>query len=92
MKRNDLLFFSITTFILIAAWVGGSIYHNVVTSTISKKTAEKIVPISPNFDTKVINQIKERGVVTPLLEGENASESALEDKEESEADSEIRTP
>ncbi|OGH21353.1 MAG: hypothetical protein A2958_00950 [Candidatus Levybacteria bacterium RIFCSPLOWO2_01_FULL_38_13] len=82
MKQRDLLFLSISTFVLIIAWVGFSIYHNSVASTISEKVAEKIAPINPTFDTKIINLIKERDAIVPLWEGREASESSLTPPEE----------
>ena len=78
MKQRDVLFLVISTFVLIVAWIGFSIYHNLVSSTITKPVAEKIVPINPTFDTKTINTLKERKNIEPIFQtkSKEATESA----------------
>lgn len=55
-------------FICVLAWIGFSIYHNIVTSTISEPLTMQIIPISPNFDTNTINNLKKRNNVSPLYQ------------------------
>lgn len=79
MKQRDVLFLVISTFVLIVAWIGFSIYHNLVSSTITKSVGEKIVPINPTFDTKTIDTLKERKTIEPIfqIKSEEATESAV---------------
>ncbi|MFH1832751.1 MAG: hypothetical protein ABH816_01100 [Candidatus Levyibacteriota bacterium] len=68
MKQKEILWFLISTFILVVLWIVLSIYHNSVTSTISKPLAIQIMPIKPNFDKETINRLKERKVINPVLQ------------------------
>lgn len=68
MKRREILFLIISTFILVVVWVGFSIYHNAVTSTISQTLSIQITPISPTFDMQTFEKLKEREKVSPLFE------------------------
>ncbi len=52
--------------IVSVAWVGFTVYHTYRTSTISEKINQQIIPISPDFDTQVIDRIKNKQSVTPL--------------------------
>lgn len=74
MKRGDILFFLIATSILVFAWIGFSIYHNLAKSTISETLGTQITPIKSDFDAQIIDQLKKRKQVIPILEiGEGAS-------------------
>jgi len=68
MKKNDILLILVPSFIFVLAWIGFSIYHNVVTSTISESLSMQITPITPTFDTSVIDSLKNREKVTPIYE------------------------
>ncbi|MEK7502216.1 MAG: hypothetical protein AAB609_01700 [Patescibacteria group bacterium] len=68
MKQRDILFLVISTFVLILAWIGFSIYHNLVSSTITKPVEEKIIPINPTFDTRTIDILKERKNIEPIFQ------------------------
>lgn len=68
MKRREILFLIISTFILVVVWVGFSVYHNAVTSTISQALSIQITPISPTFDMQTFEKLKEREKVSPLFE------------------------
>lgn len=78
MKQRDVLFLVISTFVLIVAWIGFSIYHNLVSSTITKPVGENIAPINPSFDTKIIDVLKERKNIEPIFQTKSneATESA----------------
>ncbi len=68
MKRKDILVILIPTFIFVVFWVIFSIHHALNTPTISENINMQITPISPTFDTKVIDSLKKREVITPLYE------------------------
>lgn len=68
MKRKQILFILIPTFIFVVIWIISSIYHGLMTSTISQNENMQITPISPNFDIKVIDNLKQRKAVTPIYE------------------------
>ncbi|OGH38193.1 MAG: hypothetical protein A3B44_00885 [Candidatus Levybacteria bacterium RIFCSPLOWO2_01_FULL_38_21] len=91
MKQRDILFLVISTFVLIVAWVGFSIYHNFISSTITKPVKEKIAPINPDFDTKIIDKLKERKSVEPIFQvkSRESTESALIENISTESASEI---
>ena len=60
---KNLLYIAILTTIVVASWIGFGIYHNSISSTISKDTEIKIIPISPSFETKTINALKVKKVI-----------------------------
>lgn len=69
MKRKDAILFFGAICMLVFVWIGFSIYHTSVTSTIEEPLTVQIIPIQPVFDTKTIGQLKQREKVSPLLEG-----------------------
>lgn len=68
MKKKDILIIIILLFVFVVAWVGFSIYHSVISSTISETTSQDISPIAPTFDTKTIEKLKLRQKITPSFE------------------------
>jgi hypothetical protein len=64
--QREFLFISLSFFILTLAWVGFNLYHIRVVSTISPDLQMQIVPISPNFDLNIINNLKKRQQINPL--------------------------
>ena len=68
MKQKDILIITIFLFIFVLTWIGGSIYHSGVSSTISETTSKEISPIMPVFDTKTIDELRERQKITPSFE------------------------
>ncbi|MBI2195809.1 MAG: hypothetical protein HYU48_02085, partial [Candidatus Levybacteria bacterium] len=66
MKQKDILLLIISSFFLVVFWIAFNIYHNIVTSTIPETLSVQIFPISPTFDKKTINAIKERIQITPI--------------------------
>jgi hypothetical protein len=68
MKKNDVLVILIPSFIFALAWIGFSLIHNIATSTISETLDTQISPISPNFDTNTIADIKKRTNVVPIYQ------------------------
>lgn len=67
MKQKDFLFIIILFFIAVLVWIGGSIYHSSVSSTISEDVSQNIAPIAPNFDTKTIDKLKVREKINPVF-------------------------
>lgn len=72
MKQNraqkDILYISISIFVLVVLWIGFNLYHAYVTSTIAPDLQLQIAPIDPKFDTEIINKLKTREKIAPLYE------------------------
>lgn len=68
MKQKDILFLLIPGFLLTLFWIGFTIYHNHTTPTISTDLQEQIIPISPTFNTSVIDSLKQRKQTAGLAE------------------------
>lgn len=77
MKQKDTLVIIILLFIFALAWIGESIYHSAISSTISEAINKDIAPISPTFDTETINKLKERQKTTPAYELGNITPTPL---------------
>ena len=60
-------------FILVVAWIGFSIYHNSVTSTIPEATNLQITPIEGKFDRETIENIKRRERILSTFEATQES-------------------
>lgn len=65
MKRRDIIFLLVSTVILMIAWVIFTVIHQSVSSTINDTVNQQIIPIQPNFDTKIIDALKKRLRVSP---------------------------
>jgi hypothetical protein len=79
MKKNQILIILVPSFIFVIAWIGFSVYHNVITSTISDSLSVQIAPIAPDFDTNTIDALKNRLQVTPIYDlGTLAQNSTLQ--------------
>ncbi len=74
MKRRDILIIlgSISVFVFI--WIGFNIYHNSVKSTISDSVSMQISPLSPSFDTNVIDKLKKRQTVAPIYQSSSTNQ------------------
>lgn len=66
-RQKDLLFVLVSSFILVIIWIGFSIYHKAVTSTISEDLQTQVVPINPNFDTDALKKLKSRVQISPAI-------------------------
>lgn len=69
----------ISGFILVLAWIGFSIYHNLATSTVSTAVGSQLRPIPGSFDMTTINNLKNRKNISPdynNLETQISTESA----------------
>jgi len=60
MNTKEILIISLIIFLSIFAWVLMDIYHNSITSTITKKQEEQIKPLTPKFDNAIIEGLKKR--------------------------------
>jgi len=68
VTQKDVLFVSVSMFIIVAIWLGLSFYHSWVTSTISDDLQLQIIPIAPNFNTKTLNDLKSREKIAPVFD------------------------
>lgn len=75
MSQKNILLLIVPAFILVVAWISFGIYHNAVASTISESLNIQILPITPSFDTKTIEKIKNRKIIIPLYESSSSSAS-----------------
>lgn len=66
MRKNEVILLLSSIFILTFAWIGFSVYHNAVSSTIPESQTLRIVPIDPTFDTQTIEKLKKRHKVLPF--------------------------
>jgi len=73
MKQKELTYIAVSVFLLILMWIIFSIYHNSVTSTITPLVNTQIIPISPTFDTRTVDNLKKRESVSPIFEFEGTS-------------------
>ncbi|MEM4270945.1 MAG: hypothetical protein QXO70_02515, partial [Candidatus Pacearchaeota archaeon] len=68
MKQRDILLILIPTLLLVVLWIIFNIYHNSVSSTVSKNISTEIVPINPDFDFQTIEELKKRKIIDPVYE------------------------
>ncbi|MBI4089375.1 MAG: hypothetical protein HY424_01550 [Candidatus Levybacteria bacterium] len=68
MKQKDILIILTLLFVFVVAWIGSSIYHSIVNSTISEAINQDIAPIKPSFDTQTLNMLKRRPKINPTFE------------------------
>ncbi len=66
MKQKGNRLILIPSLILILFWIAFSIYHNLVSSTISETLNVQISAISPSFDSQTIQALRARKQFTPL--------------------------
>jgi hypothetical protein len=82
MKKNkaqkDILYVSISSFVLVVLWIGFNLYHAYVSSTIAPDLQLQIIPIEPTFNSAAIQKIKARENVAPVYELTPTSSSSSE--------------
>lgn len=66
MKKNDLLFLTLSGFFVVMVWIGITIFLAARTSTISEPITALILPIPGTFDTAALNGLEQRKTITPL--------------------------
>jgi len=65
---KNLFYFALLTTVFVLSWIGFGIYDNFTKSTISSDTQIRIIPISSTFDTKTIDSLKTKKVITVDLQ------------------------
>jgi len=73
MKHKDIILLLSSVLIIIIAWAGFSIYHNLATSTTPEDLEKVAAPINPIFDEPTIRKLKERRLVSPLYQFDSPS-------------------
>lgn len=73
MKNKKIILILSSFFIITVFWIISNVYHNSVASTISEALGIRILPISPNFDTKTIEKLKKRESVSSVVENKTPS-------------------
>jgi hypothetical protein len=68
MKHKDIILLLVSALLLVIAWVAFNIYHNSVTSTTPEALEKEALIISPDFDEKTIDKLKERKRVVPVYD------------------------
>lgn len=68
MKQKDILLFIVPTLIIVIAWIIFNLYHTSTTTENDQTTTSTVIAISPNFDTKVIDELKKRENVVAATE------------------------
>lgn len=62
--QQHLLLILIPSFIVIVVWIVASIYNHAAMSTITVDQSISIEPIEDTFDTRVLDSLKKRTVIT----------------------------
>lgn len=65
-KNFAIVLLSIT--IVVIAWVGFSVYHSFVTSTLDNSLTTQIMPIRKNFNPQVLDLLRQRMSTQPTYE------------------------
>lgn len=68
MKKNDILLILIPLALFALSWIGFSVYHNIITTTISQPLSVQIEPITPDFNTNTITSLKARRTISPMYD------------------------
>lgn len=68
LKKGYLLCILFFTSIVVISWIIFNVYQAAIGTTISQKIAIEITPIKPDFDSKVIEKIRNREKVSPVYE------------------------
>lgn len=78
VTRRDVLFLSISVFVLTTAWIGFSLYHSWVTTTITPELQQQIQQIDPTFDTQTITELRTREKVVPDFEMDDSTMNTVD--------------
>lgn len=66
MKQKNLLFLAISVFIVIVFWIVADLYNKAATSTIGDVLSIQIQPITPDFDSVILERLRKRTKVIPV--------------------------
>ena len=75
MGRRDTLILSILTLVTAVGWIIFDVYHASVENTIPPAVTEQLAPITPTFNRAVIENLKNRERIEPLVTQEGVSTS-----------------
>ncbi len=76
MKQKDIFYIVVSSFILVVFWIGFQLWHIQNTSKINEAVTLQSTPISPTFDTKTLEKLKQRDQVLPVFALKTASPTA----------------
>ena len=68
ITQLDILFLSVSLFVIVTMWIGFNLYHAWVTSTITEDLQVQIIPIAPKFDLVTLDKLKTREKIEPFFE------------------------
>ncbi|OGG02278.1 hypothetical protein A2W14_00940 [Candidatus Gottesmanbacteria bacterium RBG_16_37_8] len=60
MNRKEIYILAIITFMTVFAWITFGVIHAKNTSKIGGEEIKNITPLTPNFDSDIINQLNNR--------------------------------
>ena len=60
MNRKEVYILAIITFLTVFAWIVFGIIYAKNTSSVGASDIKKITPLTPNFDSDIINQLNQR--------------------------------
>ena len=75
VTRKDILFLFISVFLVVFAWIGFSLHHRWVTSTIDEEIQLQLEPIDPTFDMQTIEELRSREDIAPLNDVDETAKS-----------------
>lgn len=76
--QRDILYITISMFVIVALWLGFNFYNSYVTSTIDQTLQAQIIPIPGTFDTATIEKLKKRAVIKPSFDNPISTESGVQ--------------
>ena len=68
IKQKNLVFVLSSSAVVAITWIGFTIYHTAVTSTLDAALTEQVRPLPPRFDEATIRDIMNRRDVPPTYE------------------------
>jgi len=71
MGRRDTLLLSILTLITAIGWIMFDVYHAAIENTVPQNVEAQLAPITPTFKRAVIEDLKGRSVIDPLVTQES---------------------
>jgi hypothetical protein len=78
MKQKEVILILSLSFVVIVAWIISNVFHVQHESTISEELNAQIAPIDQNFNTTIIQKLKERDQVVPLYTAVSSTSAAAQ--------------
>lgn len=66
-QQTDIMYILIPSFVLVLAWIIFTVYNSAVSSTITATQSSSIKPISPTFELGVLENLKKRKKILPIM-------------------------